>query len=107
MNIDQPEIDPLEAFLGQETHANTNEKLRLVIQHKTLGVMRRRRLRRRRFHYTEYFFGYGLVQRQSGERRPQTPARGDPEVRCDKHLRFGPAYGPRPHDGACGADPRA
>src|SRR5437764_9885291 len=47
MNIDQPEIDPLEAFLGQETHANTNEKLRLVIQQKTLGVMRRRRWLRR------------------------------------------------------------
>src|SRR5260370_14890490 len=47
MNIDQPEMDPLEAFLGQGSGEKTNEKLRLAIQQKTLGVLRRRRWLRR------------------------------------------------------------
>jgi len=46
MNIDQPDIDPISAFLNKSCD-ETNEKLRLVIQQKTLGVMRRRRWRRR------------------------------------------------------------
>ena len=43
MNIDQPNMDPIEAFLGQGAGEKTNEKLRLAIQQKTLGVLRRRR----------------------------------------------------------------
>jgi hypothetical protein len=42
MNIDQPEMDPISAFLSQNTD-EANDKLRLVIQQKTLSVMRRRR----------------------------------------------------------------
>jgi hypothetical protein len=47
MNIDQPEMDPIEAFLGQGAGEKTNEKLRQVIQQQTLGVLRRRRWLRR------------------------------------------------------------
>src|SRR5438132_6893096 len=47
MNIDQPEMDPIEAFLGQGSGEKTNEKLRQLIQQKTLGVLRRRRSLRR------------------------------------------------------------
>src|SRR5258707_8960100 len=47
MNLDQPEMDPIEAFLGQGSGEKTNEKLRQLIQQKTLGVLRRRRWRRR------------------------------------------------------------
>jgi hypothetical protein len=47
MNIDQPEMDPIEAFLGQGSGEKTNEKLRRLIQQKTLGVLRRRRWLRR------------------------------------------------------------
>ena len=47
MNIDQPEMDPIEAFLGQGAGEKTNEKLRRLIQQKTLGVLRRRRWLRR------------------------------------------------------------
>lgn len=46
MNIDQPEMDPISAFLNQ-TSNETNENLRLLIQQKTLGIMRRRRWLRR------------------------------------------------------------
>src|SRR5437763_766092 len=42
MNIDQPEMDPISAFLNKSCD-ETNEKLRLLIQQKTLAVMRRRR----------------------------------------------------------------
>ncbi len=42
----QPEMDPIETFLGQGFEP-TNEKLRIVIQQKTLGIIRRRRWLRR------------------------------------------------------------
>src|SRR6266849_9977932 len=47
MNIDQPQMDPIEAFLGQGAGEKTNENLRRLIQQKTLGVLRRRRWLRR------------------------------------------------------------
>jgi hypothetical protein len=47
MNLDQPEMDPIEAFLSQGSGEKTNEKLRQLIQQKTLGVLRRRRWLRR------------------------------------------------------------
>jgi hypothetical protein len=47
MNLDQPEMDPIEAFLGQGSGEKTNEKLRQLIQQKTIGVLRRRRWLRR------------------------------------------------------------
>jgi hypothetical protein len=47
MNSHQPEIDPIETFFSQFLREPTDDKLRLVIQQKTLGVLRRRRWLRR------------------------------------------------------------
>jgi hypothetical protein len=46
MNLNRPEYDPLDTFLSQNAE-EANDKLRLEIQQKTLGILRRRRWLRR------------------------------------------------------------
>jgi hypothetical protein len=43
MNPHQPERDPIEALCSQGLGEQANERLRLAVQQKTLGVIRRRR----------------------------------------------------------------